>query len=103
MGYLSGFLAENRDMEKEQFVLDVQTEVRQFALQSLQDQAGSYSSMQVRKKEAGIRDEKWSYAPASRMDPYIYNDKARERYTISLSTGRPEKSAESCLWTGRRL
>ena len=26
-----------------------------------------------------------------------------ERYTISLSTGRPEKSAESCLWTGRRL
>ena len=60
MGYLSGFLAENRDMEKEQFVLDVQTEVRQFALQSLQDQAGSYSSMQVRKKEAGIRDEEWS-------------------------------------------
>ena len=27
MGYLSGFLAENRDMEKEQFVLDVQTAV----------------------------------------------------------------------------
>ena len=41
MGYLSGFLAENRDMEKEQFVLDVQTEVRQFALQSLQSQAGT--------------------------------------------------------------
>ncbi len=102
MGYLSGFLAENRDMEKEQFVLDVQTEVRQFALQSLQDQAGSYSSMQVRKKEAGIRDEKWSYALLPVWTLHIMT-RPGERYTISLSTGRPEKSAESCLWTGRRL
>ena len=102
MGYLSGFLAENRDMEKEQFVLDVQTEVRQFALQSLQDQAGSYSSMQVRKKEAGIRMRS-GVMPCFLYGPLHIMTRPGERYTISLSTGRPEKSAESCLWTGRRL
>lgn len=90
MGYLSGFLAENRDMEKEQFVLDVQTEVRQFALQSLQDQAGSYSSMQVRKKEAGIRDEKWSYALLP-VWTLTYNDKARGKiyyFALNGQTGK---------------
>ena len=90
MGYLSGFLAENRDMEKEQFVLDVQTEVRQFALQSLQDQAGSYSSMQVRKKEAGIRDEKWSYALLP-VWTLTYHDKARGRiyyFALNGQTGK---------------
>ena len=46
MGYLSGFVAENRDMEKDGFVNEVKEEVRQFALSSLSSQTGNYSSVQ---------------------------------------------------------
>ena len=77
-------------MEKEQFVLDVQTEVREFALQSLQDQAGSYSSMQVRKKEAGNTGMRNGVMPCF---PYglTYNDKARGKiyyFALNGQTGK---------------
>lgn len=90
MGYLSGFLAENRDMEKDQFMVDVQAEVRQFALQSLQSQAGDYSSMQVRRKDAHIRDERWSYALLP-VWTLTYNDKTRGKiyyFALNGQTGK---------------
>ena len=59
MGYLSGFVAENRDMEKDGFVNEVKEEVRQFALSSLSSQTGNYSSVQVRKNQADITEETW--------------------------------------------
>lgn len=90
MGYLSGFLAENRDMEKEQFAVDVQTEVKQFALQSLQSQAGSYNSMEVKRREADIRDEIWSYALLP-VWTLTYNDKDRGKiyyFALNGQTGK---------------
>ena len=59
MGYLSGFMAENRDMEKDSFVNEVKEEVRQFALSSLSSQTGNYSSVQIRKNQADITGETW--------------------------------------------
>lgn len=90
MGYLSGFLAENRDMEKEQFVVDVKTEVREFALQSIQAQAGSYNSMDIKRREAEITDEQWSYALLP-VWTLTYNDKTRGKiyyFALNGQTGK---------------
>lgn len=90
MGYLSGFQAENRDMEKDQFVIDVQAEVKNFALQSLQSQAGSYNSMEIRQKDARIMDEQWSYALLP-VWTLTYNDKARGKiyyFALNGQTGK---------------
>lgn len=90
MGYLSGFLAENRDMEKEQFEADVRTEVRDFALQSLQSQAGGYNSMRVRMNQADIQGEKWGYALLP-VWTLTYNDKARGKiyyFALNGQTGK---------------
>lgn len=102
MGYLSGFLAENRDMEKEQFMLDVQTEVRQFALTSLQGQAGSYNSMRVRKKETDVRDEKWSYALLP-VWTLTYNDKARGKIYYFALNGQTGKICGKLPVDGKKL
>ena len=90
MGYLSGFMAENRDMEKDQFVTDVKTEVKTFALQSLQSQAGSYNSLQIRRKDAQFREEEWSYALLP-VWTLTYNDKARGKiyyFALNGQTGK---------------
>lgn len=90
MGYLSGFLAENRDMQKEEFVTDVRTEVRDFALSSLQSQAGEYSSMKVRRREADLRDEIWGYALLP-VWTLTYNDKAKGKiyyFALNGQTGK---------------
>lgn len=62
MGYLSGFVAEKRDMEQEAFAMDLEKEVTSFALTGLQNSVGEYQKMSVREKKAKIRDERWQYA-----------------------------------------
>ncbi len=61
MGYLSGFLAENRDMEKEQFAQEVGAEVSAFAEQSLKSSVSGYDSVQYRKKETRVCESHWRY------------------------------------------
>ena len=61
MGYLSGFIAENRDLEREQFDQEVEAEVRQFAGDSLSSGLAGYDSVQIRSKEAHIIHPKWQY------------------------------------------
>ncbi|MGL5436224.1 MAG: TFIIB-type zinc ribbon-containing protein [Lachnospiraceae bacterium] len=62
MSYLSGFQAEKRDMEKTEFSSEVETEVRQFAEQSLRSQISGYDSVNVRSCSADIRNPEWQYA-----------------------------------------
>ena len=62
MGFLSGFFAEKRDMEREQFQSEVEQEVRGFAAESLKSSIGSYNSINIRNHEARIRGPKWEYA-----------------------------------------
>lgn len=61
MGYLSGFLAENRDMEHTALAPDVEAEVRQFAEDSLRSEIGGYHSVNVRAKETRIQNPQWHY------------------------------------------
>ena len=55
-------LAENRDMEQEQFAMEVEKEIRGFAENSLRSQVSGYDSVQIRSKDMRITDPKWRYA-----------------------------------------
>lgn len=61
MGYLTGFQAEKRDMEKEQLKGAVEQEVREFAAMNLKNSADGYSSLNVGQLKADIREESWHY------------------------------------------
>ena len=90
MGYLSGFVAENRDMEKDGFVNEVKEEVRQFALSSLSGQTGNYSSVQVRKNQADSTEEPGGAALLN-VWTVTYNDKARGKiyyFALNGQTGK---------------
>ena len=63
MGYLSGFQAEKRDMEKESLTPEVESEVKQYTVEQLKaDIMGQYSSVQVDQSDTDIRDARWHYA-----------------------------------------
>ena len=61
MGYLSGFFAENRDMEYKTFAQEVEQEVEAYAKQSLTSQIGDYNSVQVRSCQARLEKPSWKY------------------------------------------
>ena len=61
MGYLSGFVAEKRDMEQQLFAAEVEQEVQNFAVSSLKNSAEGYSSLNVRRQRADIQDARWRY------------------------------------------
>lgn len=62
MGFLSGFFAEKRDMEREQFQEEMEQEIRGFAADNLKSSTGSYDSIRVRNQETRIREPRWEYA-----------------------------------------
>lgn len=61
MGYLSGFQAEKRDMEHDQFEEEVEQEVKEFATSRLKDSVTQYNSVNYTKETADIHSAKWSY------------------------------------------
>lgn len=62
MGYLSGFQAENRDMDRKDFSPEVEQEVRDYAAASLKSEIGAYDSVRVRSQSVDIQDPRWQYA-----------------------------------------
>lgn len=62
MGYLSGFMAEKRDMEEDKFQAEVQQEVKGYAENALRSQVAGYESLQVRSQTTALKSEKWDYA-----------------------------------------
>lgn len=62
MGFLAGFFAEKRDLEQHQFEGDVETEIKDFALNSLRNSITGYSGVQVQNQSARLQDSQWAYA-----------------------------------------
>lgn len=62
MEYLTGFLAEKRDMEKEVFEDEVKEEVQIFAKNSLLNSVSGYNSVTPVVQQADIRNGTWEYA-----------------------------------------
>ncbi len=62
MGYLSGFLAERRDIEREELEAGVRTEAKDYGERLLVDTVHGYSSVSVRDCRLDFRKENWDYA-----------------------------------------
>lgn len=61
-GYLSGFLAEKRDMEYQGFEADAEQEVKNYTLENLTASITGYDSVHIQDRSFQIRDAKWEYA-----------------------------------------
>ena len=62
MEYLTGFMAEKRDMEQETFEQEVTAEVKNFARSSLLNNVSGYNRVTPTVQREDIRDAKWEYA-----------------------------------------
>lgn len=90
MGYLSGFVAERRDMERVDFSEDVKNEVRQFARDSLRNSVNGYDSVTALQSQASLLNERWEYALLP-VWTLTYHDQAKDAmyyFTINGQNGR---------------
>lgn len=61
MGYLSGFQAEKRDMEKDSFSESLQEDCRRYTREMLLDTVQGYASVNPRNTEIRVDKSDWSY------------------------------------------
>ena len=61
MGYLSGFLAQRRDVEREELAPEVSQEVKEYGRQLLRDTISGYSGVTVNSCNLKTAEESWSY------------------------------------------
>ncbi len=62
MGYLSGFVAEKRDIEHAEYDQEVEEEVRSYAVSNLASCVDGYSNLQVQSKQIDLKNARWDYA-----------------------------------------
>lgn len=62
IGYLTGFMAEKRDLEQEALAAALEAEVKNFAESSLKNSAGGYTSLKVRQQSADLKNVTWHYS-----------------------------------------
>ncbi len=62
MEFLSGFFAEKRDMEQQEFQGDVEKEVEVFAKDTLRSSISGYNSVTVMNQTARLKETRWNYA-----------------------------------------
>lgn len=60
--YLSGFKAERRDLDREEFEQDIQQEISSFAVESLRSSINGYNAVNVRDHEEKVLSSDWKYA-----------------------------------------
>lgn len=90
MSYLSGFVAEIKDVEKVKFEKDVYAEVEKFADDKLQASLSGYTDIRVHKKSVDIQDGKWTYALMP-VWTITYKDREKDKiyyFSINGQTGK---------------
>lgn len=61
MGYLSGFMAEKRDIEKEHLEVQLQNQAKRYSDTMMRDTIKNYSSVSIQNSQMRFRDEAWAY------------------------------------------
>ncbi|MDO5346031.1 MAG: TFIIB-type zinc ribbon-containing protein [Lachnospiraceae bacterium] len=61
MGYLSGFLAERRDLEIREFEQELQQEAREYSRKLLRDTVSGYSTVNIKNTDIQMKQESWQY------------------------------------------
>lgn len=89
-GYLSGFLAEKRDMESEMFNDEAEQEVRDYTIENLRSSISGYNSLKIQDSETRIRDAKWQYAllPVWVLTYHHKEDKKTYYFAMNGQTGK---------------
>jgi DNA-directed RNA polymerase subunit RPC12/RpoP len=89
MGYLSGFQAEKRDMEQQDFEQELQNEVKKYASKLLLESASGYTSVTPQNTDIRMDAEDWEYVlvPAWVLT-YKGNDGKLYYYAINGQTGK---------------
>lgn len=89
MGYLSGFQAEKRDMEREEFQQEIREDVKSYGEKLLKSTADGYTTVVVQDSEIRTQEEKWEYAlvPAWVITYRGHNGKTYY-YAINGQTGK---------------
>ena len=84
MAYLSGFLAEKRDMGKEEFEQEMKEEVSAYAAMMLKNSISGYDEVEVQSSRIDMTSPKWEYA----MMPVwtlTYQDETDHIYYFALN------------------
>lgn len=85
MSYLSGFVAEVKDIGREEFEPEVYAEVQQFANQKLDATLAGYSDVRVHRRELSFKEGQWKYALMP-VWTVTYRDKNKSRlYYFSIN------------------
>lgn len=89
-GYLSGFLAEKRDMNSDAFRAEAEEEVKNYTLQNLTSSITGYHSVNIQDRSTEIRNAKWNYAllPVWVLTYHHQEDKKLYYFTINGQTGK---------------
>lgn len=103
MSYLSGFMAEKRDMEEDKFQVTVRQEVKDFAGNALRAGVSGYDALQVRQQNTELRDEKWDYALMP-VWTLTYRDQKKDKVYYFACNGQTGKvCGELPVDTGRLM
>lgn len=86
-GFLSGFVAENRNMKPQDFEAEIEQEVKKFALDKLRGQVSGYGSIAVKSAQANIRSHEWKYALMP-VWTITYNDKKDNKHYYFAINGQ---------------
>ena len=88
MSYLSGFMAEKRDMDKSDFEEEVTQEVRDYAVEQLRQSVAGYEDIRITSDNTRLLNEKWKYVL---MPVWTLTYKAGEKiyyFSVNGQTGK---------------
>lgn len=88
--YLSGFQAERRDMEKDEFRQGLEAEVRDFAVNSLKNSISAYDSVNIKNHREEILSSEWNYTLLP-VWVLTYRDKKNDKIYYFAMNGQSGK------------
>lgn len=88
MGYLSGFLAERRDLEYQKFEAEMHREAEDYSRRLLRDTISGYSTVNIQNTDIQMKQENWRYLllPVWVLT-YVGRDGRRYYYAMNGQTG----------------
>lgn len=100
MSYLSGFLAEKRDVERSEVQRDVDNELREYAKKIYLDTVEGYDSVELKNISLNTKREKWNYAM---MPVWFMNYKYKDKNYIYAMNGQTGKTFGELPVSGKKL
>lgn len=102
MGYLSGFFAEKRDMEKTDFQDETRAQTEQMLQNAIRSEAGEYSSLTGENFHVQVQEETWEYVMLP-VWTVTYRGKDQKIYYYAMNGQSGKVSGEFPVARGKLL